>query len=284
MKKYLSCLLALALACGGEATGEYPSADAGAGDSGVDLGQSEQGLRTQMNSTNGTNQYITGVMKEDLPLNGLTYTVVNTMSNGATWFVPRVANLTFKVEQGQCSAADLTILNFTVDTLFTELNGSASIGSAGWTFTRSSTGTHVIRCHSLPTSPLGSNNIRNYSRTQCTADQSKIINSIASGLPSNVAHYSTCIVQIDMTDIFLKGANLTEDNKLLWHAVAQGVIKMVGVGSFPGSRLSAGDEVVTPINTPRVVFSSGELCRTRNYSRATFNVLEKESVAGCANN
>jgi hypothetical protein len=194
--------------------------------------------------------------------------------------VPRLKTMTFRVEKGSCTTAQRDALNVMGYNVMSELNGAASLGSYGWNLTINSEGYHTLRCHDLPVSPLGGNSIRNYVRTQCQTDFARTIND--GGLPGQATHYTTCAVQVDVPKILAKGTSATQDDRILWHAVAHGVIQMVGVGEYAGNRMAASDQHIAPASSGRVMFNLGELCRTRNWAASQSSILSLRDTANCS--
>jgi hypothetical protein len=90
-------------------------------------------------------------------------------------------------------------------------------------------------------------------------------------------------LQIDVPAIYSKGANSTEDARILWHAVATAVQRLAGNGEHGSNRMAASDGDVSGA-AGRVMMSNGERCRARNFSDTQPNNLYWATTAGCQDN
>lgn len=275
MKLILSVLFFL-LACGADFEGEPD-----------DYGALSEPIVSQIHDANDPFSFMTGVMYEQSPLNGLTYQWSPGAVDSYDVFVPFNKALTFKTAQGPCTAAQFTAMRSTLDNLIIQL--SSVYNPSGWTFARNeSTGLHTVQCLNLPTSPTGTNSIRNYSRTQCTWDQSRLITAVDSRINGNLLNFTSCAIQIDVPDVYARGANATEDSYLLWHAVAHGVMKTMGIGAIPGNTLNVmANETITPIGSTRTLVTTGASCRTKNYApggAGQWAIFNLSTTAHCDNN
>ena len=84
-----------------------------------------------------------------------------------------------------------------------------------------------------------------------------------------------------MPKIYAKGANANEDSRMLWQALAHGIEPLTGTGEYAGNRLAASDESISGA-AGRVMFSTGERCRARNYATTQASNMFHSSSAGCA--
>ncbi len=272
MKKAL-LLLALA-ACAGEPEGYEPLDDA------------EFPLITQVSSTNEASCVaFTGVMFESAPLGGLSYGAKTCMTADKTVYVPRTKSVSLKPVQNSCSATHYNAMVAQLDLIIAELNTNASIGgTGGWTFTKSSSGTHSVHCIPVATSPTGAASIRSYVRVVPTQDTTAHIfdsDSVTDG--ALLLPWANLSIQVDVPDIFARGANATEDTRMLWQALAHGVEKLTGTGEFAGDRLAASDQTISGA-AGRVMFSNGERCRARGFATTQASNLFWTTAAGCADN
>jgi hypothetical protein len=280
--KSLSIIPFLALIACGPANPDLFPADAGP-DSGVNLGTSEQPLVTQM-STSGSIRRLTGVMYDSSPdQQRQTLNCNNSMNESRECYVPPFKSFTIKVVNQSCSTFQFQRFEAQVNNIIDELNTSASIGDE-WDITKSSSGTHTIQCGTLAANPLGADHINSYVKTVCQPD---FVNTLTEELPGIWYRYTTCTVTVDAGDVLGRGNSSTEDSKLMKHAAANGLIKLVGVGSMSVSGVTMSNESILPINTARVMFSPGQQCRTLNYRDAQGSspgVLGTSTTKNCANN
>ncbi len=283
MDKCLSSLVVLALACGGQSIGEYPS---DAGSDAADLGQSEQSLITQVSSKNESQcNTITGSMHEVSPLDGLTYGASSCMTSDKTVYVPRTNQVTLKPSNVNCTTAVYNRMLSQLDLIIAELNTTASLGGpSGWVFSRSSSGTNPINCTSVPTSPTGVDRIRNFVRV-VPSPADGIVNDSDSVMDGAFFKgWTKLTIQIDGTDIVAYAGTTAQEDRVLWHAIAHGVEKLTGTGEFAGDRLAASDTSANQNGTGRVMFSVGERCRARNFSFTQQANMFWSTVASCPNN
>jgi hypothetical protein len=266
----------LLMACSGQAP-EYEYDE---------LGNVTQELITQVSTTDeGACAKATGAMYEFNPFQGLTYTASTCMAGDKVVYVPRTKTVSLKTTNGgSCTTAQFNAMVATVDTIIAELNTNASIGGTvgGWSFSRTASGTHTVTCVNLPTSPLGGNSIRNYSRAK-PVDGPQITDEDSVFDGAAVYGWSSMTIQIDVPDVYAKGANATEDARILWHAVAAGIIKLTGTGEHAGNRMAASDQSVSGA-AGRVMFSNGERCRARNYATTQNLNLYWVTSAACQDN
>src|SRR4030095_12038584 len=232
-----------------------------------ELGQDEQALITQVQSTTEDGCLsITGVMYEPSPFVGLTYNASSCMESTHDIYVPRTKTVSIKTSNTSCSTSEATEMVAKLDTIIAELNTSASLGGAsgGWSFSRSQTGTHTLACTSLPSSPLGVNSIRNFVRAK-PVGTSTIFDSDSVADGAVFTGWTSMTIQVDVPKIYAKGTTALEDSNMLWQAIAHGVESLTGTGEYAGNRMAASDETLTGASG-RVMFSSGERCRARNYA------------------
>jgi len=79
---------------------------------------------------------------------------------------------------------------------------------------------------------------------------------------------TTGIVHIDRADALARGANATEDAKLLLHAAYKGAWEVVGIGTHSEATNAMTGRLITPINQVRPIGTPGDLCRSASYSIA----------------
>lgn len=272
-----SALAILALACGGEAAGEYP--DYFPSDVGTEIGTSEQSLTSQI-AGNGTAQRITGVIHEQQPLNGLTLSAFNSLDNSLTWFVPPFKTLSVKVLQGSCSAVQWNRLTPRVTEAVTELHNA--LKNNGWSITRDdSNGKHTVQCLNLPDSVLGVDSIRNFVRVQCSEDFNNPVDD--QGLPGVATRYDTCTVAVDSGQILGYGSSTSNENRMYRHAILHGLEKLVGVGEETGTNGTVSQGTAQQTVTLGL-FTSGQLCRTKFYTIGSPTIYGTSTSKGCANN
>jgi hypothetical protein len=251
-----------------------------------EIGTDEQELIVQVSSTNEADCVMTtGATYESSPFGGLTFGA-QTCSSGTTIYVPQTRSATLKVSNssGYCTAAQFTTLTNTVDNVIAELNTAASLGGVGgWSFSRTSTGTHTVKCEAIPTSTFGNQHIRSYSRAKPDfgGDDISYGDSVYDG--SGVAGWNFLTIQIDVPDIQAKGSTAIADDRILTHAVQAGITKLTGTGEFAGNRMAASDHHVSEA-AGRVMFSVGERCRARNFSTTDPLLIYWSKSASCPNN
>lgn len=274
MKNILTIASICALACG-SADLEFD-----------DVGNVKQELITQVSSTTENGCLLaTGVMFESNPLGGLSYSSQTCMDSSKEVFVPRTNQVTIRPVNTSCTSANYNLMVSQLDLILAELNTTASIGGTGrWLFTKvSSGGTHVISCTSLPTSPVGASSIRNLVRVVPPVDPVSISDGDSVYDGAVIYGLGSTTIQIDGADVVAKGANSTEDTRVMWQAVAHGVEKLAGVGEFAGNRMAASDTNWSTASG-RVMFSTGERCRTRDYATTQTLNYYRTASAGCAEN
>ncbi len=88
---------------------------------------------------------------------------------------------------------------------------------------------------------------------------------------------STGVVHIDRADILARGANATEDSKLLLHAAYKMAWETVGIGTHSEPTNAMTGRLVTPINQNRPTGTTEDKCRAASYS--TGNATEYHGVA-----
>jgi hypothetical protein len=284
MMAFMFAVLALLSACSGADSFEYD-------EEGDVIQELQQPLITQVSSTNESQcNMITGSMWESAPLGGLTYGAMSCMTSDKTVYIPRTNQVVLKPVNVSCTTAVYNSVLAQLDLIIAELNTAASLGAAGnpqtggWVFSRSSTGTHPFQCTSLATSPVGANSIRNFVRVVPTASSTFISDQ---GSTMDGAWYSgwdKLTIQVDGNDIALYAGTATQEQRVYWHAIAHGVIKLTGTGEYAGVRMAASDTTVDQNATGRVMFSLGERCRARNFSFTQQQNVFWSTVAGCANN
>jgi hypothetical protein len=271
-----SALTVLAIACGGEAAGEYP--DYFPSDAGAELGTAEQPLTSQI-AGSGTAQRITGVIHEQQPLNGLTLSAFNSLDNSLTWFVPPFKTWSIKVLRGACSDVQWNRFNPRASEAIIELNDA--LKNNGWSITRNVNGKHTLQCLDLPNSPLGVDSIRNFVRVQCSQDFANLVDD--QGLPGVATRYDTCTVAVDSAQILGYGFSTSNENRMYRHAILHGLEKLVGVGEEQGTNGTVSQGTAQQTVTLGL-FTSGQLCRTKFYTIGSATVYGTSTSQGCANN
>lgn len=251
----------------------------------LELGQDEQALITQASSTSeGPDCFtISGVSFEANPFQGLTYTGTSCMLSDHTIYVPRTKTVSLKTTNSSCTTTVFDEMTAKLDVIIAELNTSASLGGAGggWTFSRSASGTNTVTCVTLPSSPLGGNSIRNFVRAK-PVGSSVIFDSDSVADGAVFTGWDSLTIQVDVPKIYAKGTTATEDSRMLWQAIAHGVEALTGTGEFAGNQLAASDESISGA-AGRVMFTTGERCRARNYATTQTSNMFHSSSAGCAN-
>lgn len=284
MNKFAILLSALAFACGGVYDPRTET------DEHVEIADLHQELITQVSSKNESQcNMISGSMHEVSPLDGLTYGAVSCMMSDRTVYVPRTNQVTLKPVNANCSTAHFDRMVAQLDIIIAELNTQASLGlssdgTGGWVFSRSSSGTHPIECTSVATSPAGVDRIRNFVRVAVSPADGIVNDSDNVMDGAFFKGWTKLTIQVDVADIVAYAGTTTQENRVLWHAVASGVEKLTGTGEFAGVRLAASDTTADQNATGRVMFSSGERCRARNFSFTQPANMFWSTVAGCANN
>lgn len=265
-----------ALACGAPAGTRVSDAGTDGG-----LGQTEQELVTQVHDTSFSGcQSMTGAMFEGTPYGGLTYGA-STCTTGGDIYVPRSKSVNLKLVQGNCSAAQFSRLTAAVDSLLAEYATSASLGGSGWVFAKNTSSSETVSCFDVPTSPLGSNSIRNYARTTLAVDFSNPVTD-ADSFYAGVAVTGNVTHQVDVNAIDAKTTDATFRARILRQAVCFTLNHRLGVGQYAGQRLACSDSDIS--NNDRVTFSVGERCRTRGFVDTTPSQYHWTDSANCADN
>lgn len=270
MKNYkFLALIALLVACGGEATGTYSEADAGV-DADTVLGNSEQALSSQTATSQLGAAFTSGAMWDPTPLQSRnTYNCSVFMSDDLECFLPPFKSFTVKVKNSGCTTSEFSTFSTRVNTIISNMN--SSLGNNGWSITRNdSTGKQIVQCQPLPVLSTqaggGPDGIRTYSRVVCQPDQTNVVND--QGAQGIHVRYTTCVVAVDMTKVLARGANANEDTLLAYNAIGYGMNMLVGVGESSVIGGTYSNSTITPIAWPapgRVQFSTGALCRTKFY-------------------
>lgn len=270
-------------ACGGQSAGEYPT---DAGSDAAALGTSEQSLITQVSSKDENQcNMISGVMHEFTPLDGLSIGAASCMTSDKTVYVPRTNQVSLKPSNVNCTTAVYNRMLTQLDLIISELNTTASLGGAGgWVFSRSSSGTHPIQCTSVAMSPVGTNSIRNFVRVAVSPADGIVNDSDSVMDGAFFKGWTKLTIQIDGTDIVAYAGTTTQEDRVLWQAIAHGVEKLTGTGEYSGNRLAASDAAADQNATGRVMFSNGERCRARNFSFTQQANMFWSTVANCPNN
>lgn len=274
MNKIVACFALAMAACAGTDDLEFD-----------DTGNIKQELVTQVSSTTENGCLLaTGVMFEAAPLGGLSYGSQTCMDSNKEVFVPRTRSVSIRTSNSSCTTANFNLMVAQLDLIIAELNTTASIGGANrWTFTKSTTGTHTLSCASIPTSPVGASSIRNLVRVIPPVNPTLVTDSDSVYDGAVIYGLGATTIQIDGADVVAKGANATEDARVMWQAVAHGVEKLAGVGEFAGNRMAASDTDWSTASG-RVMFSTGERCRTREYATTQNLNYFRSSSAGCPEN
>lgn len=77
---------------------------------------------------------------------------------------------------------------------------------------------------------------------------------------------SGAIVHFELAEINNRGANATEDDKLLRHAVMHGLAALVGIGDETATTNLWSSHSILPLNQTRHFGSLGELCRADSWA------------------
>jgi len=90
---------------------------------------------------------------------------------------------------------------------------------------------------------------------------------------------TTGVAHIDRADIFARGANSTEDLKLLLQAAYKMAWECVGIGTHSETTNAMTGRLITPINQNRPIGTSGDLCRSSSYSIVNSSVYNGSGVS-----
>jgi hypothetical protein len=103
-----------------------------------------------------------------------------------------------------------------------------------------------------------SSNIEGYVRANRTFAENLSDN----GLPGSFQRHEGCVIAIDKTDIYNKGANATQDGALFYHAALNGPLKCMGIGSRTdtGASNKGSQRQVQFFSGLRGALTSGEVC------------------------
>lgn len=99
--------------------------------------------------------------------------------------------------------------------------------------------------------------------------QQPVANNLSETLPGlyyAATTHTTGICHIDRADILAKGANATEDSKLLLHSSYKCAWEVIGIGLHSEATNAMTGRAIAPINQNRPIGTPGDQCRASSYS------------------
>lgn len=120
-------------------------------------------------------------------------------------------------------------------------------------------------------SGTGSNDIKDYVSIEFITGNGTSNLSEQPGVVGSYKSHQFCRVKLDETDIFAKGANSADDNRLLDHASAVGLLGCAGFGIDPNEGDQSCRFTRFAVNPPLLVncLSAGETCQANGFTLST---------------
>jgi hypothetical protein len=260
MKKLVS-LIILALGCGSYDDGyEVPGDETGSAEEAITVHQ----------STAAFNPFMGGVMSDTSPNDS---TCQQLMGANSTCVHPSKKTIKIKCTEPTISPV--------LDAVIASAN--ASLSASGWSLSHNNVTFDVEMSSSNVALPnTGPDDIDRYSDFSPIAVGAGLTEAVA--IPGLHKVWATALIRINLSQINARGATAAEDLTILRHSVAHEVAKIVDVGARPnivaGASTFASERLILPLNVTKVLFSPGELCRTKAYSLNPAGVTLVQDCAG----